>query len=344
MISRLLNRVTHKIYSLPVLILMPHSACNCKCVMCDIWTANQQKSELTVEELARHITQFKKLGVEEVVLSGGEPLMHSNLWKFCAELKAARIKVTLLTTGLLLKRNAIDVSRSIDEVIVSLDGSREIHDQIRSIPRAYDKLAEGVRKLRALKPGMKISGRCVLQRYNFFDFPSIVNAAHQLGLDRISFLAADISTEAFNRPEPWSKERVSEVALDKDEALEFEKIIINSFETLKNDYTSGFIAEKPPKMLKIVQYYKALNGLAKFPEVVCNAPWVSAVMESNGDIQPCFFHKPYGNVFGSELTDVLNSGQAISFRRRLKVSKDPVCQKCVCTLKLGLLPRRHETA
>src|SRR5690242_11306828 len=130
MISRLLNRVTNRIYGLPVLILMPHSACNCKCVMCDIWTANNQKKELTSEELGRHIAGFKKLGVEEVVLSGGEPLMHSNLWKFCNDLKAAGIKVTMLTTGLLLKRNALDVSRSIDEVIVSLDGSREIHNQI----------------------------------------------------------------------------------------------------------------------------------------------------------------------------------------------------------------------
>jgi MoaA/NifB/PqqE/SkfB family radical SAM enzyme len=344
MISRLLNRVTHKIYSLPVLILMPHSACNCKCVMCDIWTANQKKRELSPEELGRHITTFRKLGVEEVVLSGGEPLMHSNLWKFCNELKAAGIKTTMLTTGLLLKRYALDVSRSVDEVIVSLDGSREIHDQIRSVPHAFDKLADGVRELRAVKPGMKISGRCVLQRYNFFDFPAIVNSAHQLGLDRISFLAADVSTHAFNRPESWSKERISEVALDNDEALEFEKIITSSFEAFVADYASGFIAEKPSKMLKLVQYYKALNGLAELPAVVCNAPWFSAVMESNGDIQPCFFHKPYGNVLGQELTDVLNSKQAISFRRKLNVSKDPVCKKCVCTLKLGLLPSRNVSA
>jgi MoaA/NifB/PqqE/SkfB family radical SAM enzyme len=344
MISRLLNRVTHKIYSLPVLVLMPHSACNCRCVMCDIWKANDQKRQISVPELQRHIADIRTLNVEEVVLSGGEPLMHDNLWKFCSELRGAKVKVTMLTTGLLLKRFAHDVVRSIDEVIVSLDGSREIHNQIRQIPNAFDKLAEGVRALRELKPTMRITGRTVLQRYNYFDFPNIVNSARQIGLDQVSFLGADVSTTAFNRREHWTQDRVNEVALDKDEALELEKIITNSFETHAIEYSSGFIAEKPAKMIRIVQYYKAVNGLAEFPQVDCNAPWISAVMESNGDVQPCFFHKPYGNVSGRMLTEVLNSPSAITFRRNLSIRKDPTCRKCVCTLKLGLLPSRSASA
>jgi MoaA/NifB/PqqE/SkfB family radical SAM enzyme len=338
MFSRLLNRVTHKIYSLPVLVLMPHSACNCKCVMCDIWKANHQKREITQEDLVHHIAGFRKLKVKEVVLSGGEPLMHSNLWKFCEELRKARIKVTLLTTGLLLGRFAHDVARSIDDVIISLDGSREIHNQIRGVLTAYDKMAEGAKALRVLKPDMKISARTVIQRFNFFDFIPIINSARQLGMDRISFLGADISSTAFNRREPWSQERISDVALDKEEALEFEKIVTDSFASHAADYASAFIAERPEKMLRIVQYYKAVNGLSDFPKVECNAPWVSAVMESNGDIHPCFFHEPYGNVAGRSLPDVLNSSEAVAFRRNLNVRKNPVCQKCVCTLKLSLLP------
>lgn len=338
MFSRLLNRVTNKIYSLPVLVLMPHSACNCKCVMCDIWKANHQKREISPDRLLQHVVDFRKLNVKEIVLSGGEPLMHSNLWKFCDELRKAGIKVTLLTTGLLLNRFALDVSRSIDEVIISLDGSREIHNQVRGVSHAYDKLADGVNSLRSMKPNMKVTARTVIQRYNFFDFTSIINSARQLGMDKISFLAADISTTAFNRPRPWGQDRISDVALDKEEAVELEKIITDSFVSHAVEYASGFIAERPEKMLKIVQYYKAINGLSEFPKVECNAPWISAVMESNGDVQPCFFHHPYGNVSGRRLSDVLNSPEAIAFRRKLDVNKDPVCQKCVCTLKLGLLP------
>lgn len=303
--------------------------------MCDIWKANQNKEEITTEDLERHLPDLQKLDVKEVVLSGGEALMHANLWKFCALLRDRGIKVTLLTTGLLLKRFEHDASRHLDEIIVSLDGSREIHNQIRGIANAYDKLEEGVRSIKALKPGLRISARTVLQRYNYFDFGPIVNSARKIGLDGISFLAADITSPAFNRPQPWDLERISEVALDKEETEEFERIIEGSFETHALDYSSGFIAEQPARMRRIVQYYKAVNGMAIFPAPVCNAPWVSAVLESNGDLMPCFFHKPYGNVRQKNILDVINSAEAISFRKQLDVRKNDTCAKCVCTLKRG---------
>ena len=80
-------------------------------------------------------------------------------------------------------------------------------------------------------------------------------------MDQISFLAADVSTTAFNHVEPWTEERVSDVALNVRDATEFEKIVEDSFDTLKDEYEGKFIAEGPLKMKKIVQYYKAVNGL-----------------------------------------------------------------------------------
>ena len=41
---------THRITSLPILILMPHSACNCRCVMCDIWKGNKHLKQLQEAE------------------------------------------------------------------------------------------------------------------------------------------------------------------------------------------------------------------------------------------------------------------------------------------------------
>ena len=119
-------RLRGQVSSLPVLILMPHSRCNCKCVMCDIWKANQNGQEITAEELKPHLESFRRLGVREVFLSGGEPLMHSNLWAFCQQLKTLNVRITLLSTGLLLRENARQICATCDEVIVSVDGSREI--------------------------------------------------------------------------------------------------------------------------------------------------------------------------------------------------------------------------
>jgi len=337
MLRRLLNFTTNRIYSLPIIILMPHSRCNCRCVMCDIWKANSIKKELGVEHLQKHIQSFVSLGVREIVFSGGEPLMHSNLWKLCDLLKAEQIKLTLLSTGLLIDKNAEEIIRCFDNVIISLDGHQALHDKIRNIPGGYEKIRHGISALRKLNPEFRVTARCVLQRYNFFDFIQTVRSSRTIGVDQISFLAADISTAAFNHAGGMSAERITEIALTGEEVQEFRKIIESSFTELKNDYDSKFIAESPKKMLRIVQYYKALNGHADFPQPVCNAPWVSAVVESNGDVMPCFFHKPYGNIFESDFLALINSENAIAFRKNLKMETDSNCKKCVCSLKLPVI-------
>ena len=336
MISRLLTIATHRIYNLPIVVMMPHSRCNCRCVMCDIWKANNEKKELSAEELQRHVKHFKRLGVREVVFSGGEALMHSNLWKLCAILHEIGTKITLLSTGLMLVRNVDDIISNCNEVIISLDGSQAVHDRIRNIPQGFEKLAGGVKSIKQKSKSFKITGRCVIQRYNYRDYINIVNAAKEIGLDQISFLAADISTTAFNHLEPWTKERVSEVALSESETSEFEKILESSFATLRDEYEKRYIAESPSKMRRILQYYKAVNGIGEYPRTVCNAPWVSAVIESDGRVMPCFFHKPYGNIYERDFMEIINSPEAVSFRKNLYMDTDPICKKCVCSLKLGI--------
>src|SRR6185436_8225508 len=97
---------TDKISSLPIVLLMPHSACNCRCVMCDIWKGNQQLKQLTESDVSELTTSLKKLDTQQVVFSGGEALLHENFFRFCEILKKEDIKITLLSTGLTMKKNA----------------------------------------------------------------------------------------------------------------------------------------------------------------------------------------------------------------------------------------------
>jgi MoaA/NifB/PqqE/SkfB family radical SAM enzyme len=318
-----------------MLVLMPHSRCNCRCVMCDIWQANAMKRELSRDDIARQLNSMRSLHVQRVVLSGGEALMHQNLWTLCELLSELSIDITLLSTGLLLKTFAVDVVRWCDEVIVSLDGSRDVHDAIRRIPRAFDRLAEGISALREHRPTYPVSARCVLQKSNFRDLPNIVAAAHEIGLNRISFMAVDVSSSAFNRPTPWEEPRVAEVALNRDETIEFHDLVEETIRRYPEDFASGFVSERPDKLRRLPRYYAALNGVGAFPTTVCNAPWVSSVVEADGTVRPCFFHKSLGSIHDESLEDILNSPTAIAFRQRLDVKADPICKTCVCTLSPG---------
>jgi hypothetical protein len=155
-----------------------------------------------------------------------------------------------------------------------------------------------------------------------------------MSLDQISFLAADVSTDAFNRPELWSEERVADVNLEPSQLPELRQVLERLFDHYSSDIASGYIAESPAKLRRIHDYYAALHDQNPFPIVQCNAPWVSAVIEADGTVRPCFFHRSMGKIEEASLADLLNRPSEIDFRKNLDLDKDPICRKCVCTLNL----------
>jgi MoaA/NifB/PqqE/SkfB family radical SAM enzyme len=314
-----------RVERLPILVFEPHNRCNCRCIMCNIWKLTDAE-EINAAELERHLADIERLGVEWVVFTGGEPLMHSDLFRLSGMLRVRGIRITILSTGLLLERDAARIVEGADEVIVSLDGPARTHDEIRRVPGAFDSLANGVRAVHCLSPAFPISARCTVQARNAAHLRDTVRAAREMGLRSLSFLAADLSSTAFNRTVEWPAEKQSSVAPELGE-LERE------MEALIADYPGdGFILETPQKLRRIVAHFRAHYGLEAHVAPRCNAPWVSAVVEPNGDVRPCFFHAAIGNIAGTTLGAVLNGPQAIAFRESLRVADNPTCRQCVCSL------------
>ena len=314
---------------LPILILSPHSRCNCRCVMCDIWK-NPDAAEISVQDLERHMISVSNMGVEWVVFSGGEPLMHSDLFRLCMLLRRRGIRVTILSTGLLLDRHAAAIAENADDVIVSLDGPRDLHDQIRRVTGAFDRLASGVHAVRARRKEFPVHARCTVQRLNHAALRETVSVAKRIGLNGISFLAADLTSTAFNRLAVWSTDRQMEVGLSREQVVALEAEI--DALTLQDD-CGKFVAESAEKLRRIVQHFRA--HLGEVPPVAprCNAPWVSVAVEADGTVRPCFFHAPIGKIdAGTTLGEVINGAEAVRFRNSLDVASNPVCQRCVCSL------------
>ena len=329
------SRVTHRLESLPILALSVHSACNCRCVMCDIWKANADKREISPDDLDRHAGAIRALGVQRVMLTGGEPLLHGNLWALCSRLQAFGVRMTLVTTGLLIDRHAADIARDVDTVVISLDGDREVHDAIRRVRGGFDRIAAGVAALGAQRPVPRLIARSVVQRGNCGSLHRTIAAAHRAGFDEISFLAADLSSSAFNRPEPWSAERIDEVTVGADDLPGLAASIEQAVTVAPELVHGGFVVGGRASLDRVHRYYAAVAGRAEFPTVQCNAPWVSAVLEPDGNVRPCFFHPAYGSAAGG-LEEALNSPRAIAFRQSLGVERDETCRRCVCSLNLPI--------
>lgn len=325
---------THRISALPIIILMPHSACNCRCAMCDIWKDNKNLKQLTEEDIAGLLSALKKLGTQQVLMSGGEALLNPNFFRFCQLLRQHGIGVTLLSTGLSLARYAQQLTDWVNEIIVSLDGPEQLHNEIRNIPGAFGKMREGINAVRNIDPVYRITARTVIHRLNFRAWPRIVDAALELGLDQISFLPADVSSQAFNREVRWDEARQHEVVVDKEELPQLQAVLDHLFTHYKDAFSDGFIAESPAKLQKVHTYYSAFYGLNPYPYKKCNAPWVSTVIEADGTVRPCFFHDAIGNIRDTSLENILNGPKGMSFRRTLDLNKNETCVKCVCYLNL----------
>jgi MoaA/NifB/PqqE/SkfB family radical SAM enzyme len=249
-------------------------------------------------------------------------------------LKDRGIGICLLSTGLLLKKHAEYIVEWVDEVVISLDGDEPLHDAIRNLPGAFAKMRDGIKALRDIKPAFKVTGRSVIHKLNFRAWPLIIKAAMALELQQISFLPADVSSQAFNRETPWDAPRQGEIIISKQELHELDNVIGSILRDFSTEFDCRFIAESPAKLRKIYSYYSALHGLNEFPFKKCNAPWVSAVIEADGSVKPCFFHKAMGNIREEALHKILNGQEALSFRRSLDMDKDATCKQCVCYLNL----------
>ena len=322
---------SHRIAHLPVLVLHVHSSCNCRCVMCDIWKTKESHA-LRPSDLEPHLDSMRRLGVRWVAFSGGEPLLNRDFPQLCFMLHRQNIRVTLLTTGLLLQKLAAKVAESFDDAIVSLDGPECLHNVIRRIDGAFSLIRSGVQAVRKCRAGFSFTARTTVQKANHRHLRQTVAAAKNLRMNGISFLAADLTSEAFNRPVSWSADRQGEVALSVDELASLENEIELLIDQNADDIRSGYIAESQEKLRRIARHFRAHLGLDRDESPECNAPWTSAVLEADGAVRPCFFHRPIGNINHMNLEEVINGVDALVFRSTLQIRSNLTCNRCVCSL------------
>lgn len=321
---------------LRVLVLYAFSRCDCRCGMCDIWRETESRA-LDPAAIAAELSEWRAGGLERVVLSGGESLLHPHPEALFSAL--APVPITLLTSGISLARHAENIARSsVDEVILSLDGPDWLHNRIRGRADAFERLQAGVAALRVAAPDLRLSARSTVQAANLAHLRGTVAQARELGLAGISFLAVDAHSGAFNRPaEPAGGDGAD--LLPDEEGLAALARELSALEDAESAaFESGFIAESPEKLRRrLWAHFRAELGLAAHPPLTCNAPWVSAVVESDGRMRPCFFHEPVAlwRPGAMPLLEAFAGPVAQGYRDRLRVADHPTCRRCVCNLNLA---------
>jgi MoaA/NifB/PqqE/SkfB family radical SAM enzyme len=318
---------------LPLVTLYLTERCNSRCVTCDYW--RHGRADMTFNAVQRLLPNLAQLDTRAVLLSGGEPLLNPDWERIGRALRDSGLKVWLLTSGLSLAKYARRAANVFDAITVSLDGTdRQTYQAIRGLD-AFDKVCEGIRA--AAAHGVAPSVRVTVQRANFKQLPTFVSMAKDLGARQVSFLAVDVANpHAFGRTEGF----ISDLALLPEDLPALDGLLSAMERECAADFSSGFIAESPVKLRRILQYFSALHGKAPYPEVRCNAPEFSAVVGALGRVQPCFFIS--GPAEGASLQDdhtalddfssALNGDRMKALRASIRAGARPECKTCVCSM------------
>jgi radical SAM protein with 4Fe4S-binding SPASM domain len=124
-------------------------ACNCHCVHCGSSAGTARESELTTEEALRVIEELRRLGCESITLSGGEPLMRPDWPLLGRAIRAAGIGLEMITNGLCAEAQADAIAKAgFFGVTFSVDGPAAVHDELRGVPGAFQRLMLGAQALK----------------------------------------------------------------------------------------------------------------------------------------------------------------------------------------------------
>jgi MoaA/NifB/PqqE/SkfB family radical SAM enzyme len=318
---------------LPLVTLYVTERCNSRCVTCDYWRHGRDDMDLAA--VTNLLPSLARLSTQMVLLSGGEPLLNSEWEAIAQTLRSNGLKVWLLTSGLALAKYARRAASLFDAITVSLDGTdAETYAAIRGL-NAFQKVCEGIQA--AAAHGAPPAIRVTLQRGNFRQLPAFVDLAKDLGAQQVSFLAVDVANpHAFGRTDDF----VSDLALRPEDLPQLEQILDSMEQAYREDFRSGFIAESPQKLRRILQYFTAVRGFGPYPRVRCNAPEFSAVIGATGRVQPCFFISgpsdarlsTAGEQLGGDLAGVLNSSGMSTLRTAIRDGRRAECKTCVCSM------------
>jgi MoaA/NifB/PqqE/SkfB family radical SAM enzyme len=311
---------------LPLVTLYLSERCNSRCVTCDYW--RHGIADMSLESVRRLVPDLARLGTQVALISGGEPLLNPE-WPQIAELLLGQgIKLWLLTSGLSLAKHASRAAALFGAITVSLDGTDPAtYQAIRGLD-AFDKVCEGIRAV--AQTSTPVGVRVTLQRANYRQLPQFVHLARELQARHVSFLAVDVANpHAFARQDDFT----SDLALRPEDLPALEGILDEMEREHVADFHSGLIVDSPRKLRRIHQYFCAVCGTAPYPAVRCNVFEYSAVIGATGRVHPCFFISgPQRNVWGDQLSELLNGEPMSALRAHIRTGARPECARCVCSL------------
>jgi len=301
-------------------------SCNLACRICEVWRKPVFDKGLDTSCIKKVISQAHKLGIIEITLSGGEPLLRSDIFEIFKYARRMKIKyLGVLTNGILVHSyreklmpylidNTISLAISLDSL------NAEVHNYLRSSDIAWKKTMEGISFLSTLKqkhPQINFGVMAILLNQNVeevIDLAHFVKKANADWFQLQPFLPNNLTATESDSGIFWpggEKLPLLDESIDKliGFAIDHPKFMRNSVKNL----------------VLMKKYYR---GQVAAEDVECVSAARTVLVSFQGLCLTCF--SSYGDVKKRNLARIFASRERIRAVERVRQCRRPCLLPCVC--------------
>lgn len=284
------------------------SDCNFRCkycyANCGPIADSKAKKYLSPIEYKTIIDKIKDYGFVELVITGGEPLLNSDIFEIANYAKEKGLSCGLLTNGSIIKNYDIEKFKIFNYIKISLDSARrDINDQLRG-RGSYDKTIEAIKILKS--NNIRVDIGTVITKYNKDNLEELITYL---------YTKFDVKVHTIANHIPLGRGSNDGLGCSFEELRDCDDVI---FKTKSELLQKG--------LNSIIQDFFFPNGR----KVSCGMGLSEIYINEKGDVYPCrmTYDKEYylGNLLDEDIQSILSRVQHIT--KNLHVDKLEGCSEC----------------
>lgn len=313
-LARLLNR---PLFPPEMLILSLTTRCNFRCVYCNIRKDSKKEDELKTHEIYSILDQAKDMGIETLVLSGGEPFVREDVFDIINYANSLGFNVNVGSNGVfgagIIKRI---IASGVKHLHFSLDGFKNTNDRLRK-KSSFDIIIQNIKLLKKSNPDLSLGIGTVVTSKNCDELFEMTLLADELKIDTMNFIP--FLTDNSN---PKDNKKAGEF-WPNDENI---KALKNNLKQIANHNYNTLHIDKTPNFEHLVRYYEK-----KKVDNECYSGYKSMIVTcpSAGSTSQVFFCQgECGDSLKEGLKNVWLSKKAKKIRKDAKKCNNICLQLC----------------
>lgn len=301
--------------------------CNLKCPQCFAETKGKKFNDLAYVDISRILDECTTINLQEIILSGGEPSLHSQLVDIVKLIKEREIKVKLLTNGSIVSLEMQEISeilRLIDDIQVSIDGiSIQTHDAIRG-EGSFSRVIKCLEAVKDINVRKGIAFTPMPENYKEMELLYDFAISYELDYIHINRPSQPSNKSAYNKADYFlSNDFFSEIT----ESIN----LLRQREVKKRELFRSMDVKLPVINASFIPYKNLIDNIKK---TRCAAGISTLSIMEDGTVYPCVSlsinrkkENEFGNIKKESIMDVYHRTREAMIEK-FNVDNNSKCKRC----------------